>query len=116
MSATSSEARTASAGRCAFWGREHAEPIERADHRAHRARRHLGVECGRLEPGMAEQGLDDADIDAVFQQMRREAVPQRVRPDPLGDLRPLGAFDVVVAEALDRLSRDQEDVAALYKE
>jgi site-specific DNA recombinase len=26
-----------------------------------------------------------------------------------------GSFDVVVAEALDRLSRDQEDVAALYK-
>ena len=26
------------------------------------------------------------------------------------------AFDVVVAEALDRLSRDQEDVARLYKE
>ncbi|MGI4801263.1 MAG: recombinase family protein [Janthinobacterium lividum] len=26
-----------------------------------------------------------------------------------------GAFDVVLAEALDRLSRDQEDVAALYK-
>ena len=26
-----------------------------------------------------------------------------------------GAFEVVVAEALDRLSRDQEDVAALYK-
>ncbi len=27
-----------------------------------------------------------------------------------------GEFDVVVAEALDRLSRDQEDVAALYKQ
>ncbi len=27
-----------------------------------------------------------------------------------------GAFDVIVAEALDRLSRDQEDVAALYKQ
>ena len=27
-----------------------------------------------------------------------------------------GKFDVVVAEALDRLSRDQEDVAALYKQ
>src|ERR687886_2756410 len=26
-----------------------------------------------------------------------------------------GEFDIVVAEALDRLSRDQEDVAALYK-
>ena len=27
-----------------------------------------------------------------------------------------GEFDVVVAEALDRLSRDQEDVAGLYKQ
>jgi site-specific DNA recombinase len=26
-----------------------------------------------------------------------------------------GAFDVVVAEALDRLSRDQEDIAGLFK-
>ncbi len=26
-----------------------------------------------------------------------------------------GAFDVVVAEALDRISRDQEDIAAIYK-
>src|SRR5215831_18851966 len=26
-----------------------------------------------------------------------------------------GQFDIVVAEALDRLSRDQEDVAALFK-
>ena len=26
-----------------------------------------------------------------------------------------GRFDVVVAEALDRLSRDQEDIAGLYK-
>jgi DNA invertase Pin-like site-specific DNA recombinase len=27
-----------------------------------------------------------------------------------------GCFDIVVAEALDRLSRDQEDVAALFKQ
>jgi site-specific DNA recombinase len=33
----------------------------------------------------------------------------------LGDAR-AGAFDVVIAEALDRLSRDQEDTAALYKQ
>jgi site-specific DNA recombinase len=26
-----------------------------------------------------------------------------------------GAFDILVAEALDRLSRDQEDIAGLYK-
>ena len=33
----------------------------------------------------------------------------------LGEAVRLGAVDVVVAEALDRLSRDQEDIAALYK-
>ena len=43
--------------------------------------------------GVAEQGLDDADIDAVLQQMRRETVAQRVRPDPLGDLRRLRRLD-----------------------
>src|SRR5436305_7894149 len=97
MSATSSEARTASAGRgalpcalrCALWGREHAELVERADHGTHRARGHFGVERGGVEPAVAKQSLDNADIDAVFQQMRRETVPQRVRPDPLGDLRRL---------------------------
>src|SRR5215831_16479501 len=101
MSATSSEARTASAEGwalrsvlwCALRRREHAEPVERADHGAHRARGHLGVERGRLELHMTEQDLDDAHIDAVLQQMRSEAVPQRVRPDPLGDLRPLRRLD-----------------------
>src|ERR1700756_871213 len=97
MSATSSEARITSAGggalSCPLRGREHAELVERADHRPHRARGHLGVERGGIEPGVAEQGLDDADIDAVFQQMRGEAVPQRVRPDPLGDLRRLRRLD-----------------------
>ena len=41
----------------------------------------------------------------------------RLRPDYqrlLEDSR-TGAFDLVIAEALDRLSRDQEDVAALFK-
>ena len=36
---------------------------------------------------MAEQGLDDADIDAVLEQMRRERMTQRVHADPLGDVR-----------------------------
>ena len=26
-----------------------------------------------------------------------------------------GAFDIVITEALDRVSRDQEDIAAIYK-
>jgi hypothetical protein len=36
---------------------------------------------------MAEQGLDDADVDAVLDQVGGEAVPQRVRADVLGQLR-----------------------------
>jgi site-specific DNA recombinase len=39
---------------------------------------------------------------------------QRGRRSAPADAR-RGAFDVVVAEALDRLSRDQEDIAALFK-
>ena len=30
---------------------------------------------------MAKQSLDDANVDLLFQQMRREAVSQRVHPD-----------------------------------
>ena len=30
-------------------------------------------------------------------------------------MRASGKFDVVVAEALDRISRDQEDLAGIYK-
>ncbi|NIJ35293.1 hypothetical protein FHS98_003697 [Sphingomonas oligoaromativorans] len=35
---------------------------------------------------MPEQDLDDADVDAVFQQMRGKAVAQRMRADPFGDV------------------------------
>jgi len=39
------------------------------------------------------------------------------RPGMLGlmNVGKQGAFDVVIAEALDRISRDQEDIAAIYK-
>jgi hypothetical protein len=36
---------------------------------------------------MAEQRLDDADVDPVLEQVGGEAVPLRVRSDPLGDAR-----------------------------
>ena len=42
---------------------------------------------------MAEQRLDDADVDAVLEQVRGEAVPQRVRPDPLADARGVSRLD-----------------------
>ena len=49
--------------------------------------RHLGVEGGVLQLGVAEQRLDDADVDAVLQQVRGKAVAQRMRSNPLGDVR-----------------------------
>lgn len=35
---------------------------------------------------MPEQDLDDPDVGAVLQQVGGEAVTQRVRSDPLGDV------------------------------
>src|SRR4051794_23530469 len=92
MSATSSEARTASAG-CDLSGFEHAELVERAGYGAHRSGRDLGVEGGVLQLRVSEQDLDDADIHAVLEQVGGETVAQRVRPDPLADLRRLCRFD-----------------------
>jgi hypothetical protein len=66
--------------------------------------------------GVAEQDLDDADIDAVFEQMGREAMAQRVRSDPLGDTRRMGRFgsdpmDLPVADRLQvMLSGEQPPV------
>src|SRR5215211_8639329 len=84
-SATSSEVRTASAVGRPLLTREHGQLIERADDGADRAGRDLGVEGGVLQLGVAEQRLDHANIDAVLEQMRGEAVPQRMRADALGD-------------------------------
>jgi hypothetical protein len=53
--------------------------------------------------------------------LRSIATPRpAARPPCVQAIRDVGgareaAFDVVVAEALDRLSRDREDVAALFK-
>jgi hypothetical protein len=38
-------------------------------------------------------GLDHPDIDAVFEQMGGEAVPQRMWADPLADVGCLGRLD-----------------------
>jgi hypothetical protein len=86
MSATSREARTASAGGCDLSGPEHAELVEGAGHGAHRSGGNLGVEGGVVQLRVPEQDLDDADIKAVLEEMRGETVPQCVRSDPLGDL------------------------------
>ena len=56
-----------------------AEPVERTRHRADRLGGDAGVERGRIELGVPEQNLDDADVDILLQQVGGEAVAQRVR-------------------------------------
>jgi hypothetical protein len=45
-----------------------------------------GVERGGIEFGVPQEGLDHADVDILFEQVRGEAVPERMRrhavPDP----------------------------------
>jgi hypothetical protein len=69
--------------------------------------RNLGVEGGAVELGVPEQHLDDPDVDAVLQQVGGEAVAQRVRPDPLGNVGGLRRLDddAVELPRADRLHR-----------
>ena len=66
-----------------------AQPLERALDVADRVDGDAGVERGRLQFGVAEQDLDHADVDVLFEQVSGEAVPQGVRRDALGDARRL---------------------------
>src|SRR3954467_15158099 len=90
MSATSRAGRTMSA--CALCRRlvrlhpQRGEPIERAHDRADGVGGDPRIERRGVELGVPEQHLDHADIDVLLQQMGREAVAQRVRRDPLGDV------------------------------
>ncbi len=58
---------------------EQLEVLERARHGPDRLGGDAGVERGGVELGVAEQDLDDADVDVLLQQMGGEAVAQRVR-------------------------------------
>jgi site-specific DNA recombinase len=57
------------------------------------------------------------DVVEVFSDYAISASTLRTRPGMLALMEAARArdFDVVIAEALDRISRDQEDVAAIYK-
>ena len=48
-----------------------------------------GIERGGVELGMAEQHLDDADIDILLEQVRGKTVSQCMRRHPLVDTRHL---------------------------
>jgi len=72
---------------------EQSELVERARDRTHRPGRDLRIKRSIVELGMPEQDLDDPDVGAVFQQVRREAVAQRVRPDPFCNVGGPGRLD-----------------------
>src|ERR1017187_5979741 len=80
MSAISSAGRMADsvAGACPIPDQRH-DLIERTGHRADGPGRHPRIKCGVVELGVSEQNLDHADVDAILEQMRGEAVAQRVR-------------------------------------
>src|SRR5712691_3895592 len=85
------------------------EPVERADHTADRGGGDAGVKRRGVELGVAEQYLDDADVGVLFQEVRGEAVPQRMRRYPLVDPGSLGggvdgAVELTGRERLDRVA------------
>ena len=57
------------------------QKVERTLCCADRASRHACVARRRRQIRVAEQNLDDADVHAIFQEMRREAVPQNMHAD-----------------------------------
>lgn len=63
----------ASAG-CRSFAVEQGKPVEGADHGSQHACGDLGVERGRIELGVPQQNLDDADVDAVFQKVGGEGM------------------------------------------
>src|SRR5437870_1030548 len=66
--------------------------IERAHHAEGTAIDDVDVDHRRPDVLVAEQGLDSADVRAPFQEVRREAVSQRVGRRALVELRgPYGA-------------------------
>ena len=61
-----------------FRGPGERQPIERARDLAQHLARHMRIARRRIELRMADHHLDDANVDALLQQMRGERVPQRM--------------------------------------
>ena len=80
------------------------EMLERAGHRPDRLCRDAGIERGRVELGMPEQDLDDADVDVLLEQMGGEAVAQRMGRDALLDA---GRFRRLMDGAVELARRDR---------
>ena len=92
------------------------QAIERALRRADRMGRDLCIARRRRQIVVAEQNLDDPDVGSVLQQMRREAMAQRMQSNALGqprrlDRRPAGGVQhgwinrMIVIAARERIGR-----------
>jgi hypothetical protein len=75
MSATSSFGFDIAAG--SGWRRFHVQLFKWALNLPDRIHRDAGIARRRIDVAMAEQSLNDANVDLLFQKMRREAVSQR---------------------------------------
>src|SRR5208283_290690 len=82
------------------------ETLQRADDVADRPGGDAGVKRRAVELGVAHQNLDHANIDAAFQKMGGEAVPQRMRRNALVDAGGLGGG---VAGAIELARRERTD-------
>ena len=51
------------------------QSLQRAEHLVQQVGRDVGVYRCRLQPLVAQQDLDDADVDLALQQVRGEGVP-----------------------------------------
>src|SRR5712675_40691 len=82
------------------------EPVQRAHDLTDDAGGHMGVaRCG-VELGMSEQNLDHTNIDVLLEQVRGEAVSQRVRRNPWRQPSQLGGH---VADPLELARRHRAD-------
>src|SRR5205085_12134687 len=93
MSATSKAGRDISASASTGWPdlpELERDVLQRTHDLADRLGGDAGIERRGVELGMAEQHLDDADVDVLLEQVGGEAVPQGVQRDALIDLRHLG--------------------------
>lgn len=70
----------------------------------------VGVNLRRGDRGMPEHGLDAADVGAVYEKIRSEAVAERVRMYVLHDA---GLLSVELDEALDAPRSEPEGVSIL---
>ncbi len=91
--------------------------LQRADHLAQQIGGHVRVERGGLQLLVAQQHLDDADVDLLLQQVGGKAVAQRVHRHALVDLGRVGggvdgAVELARGQRVHRVQAREQPAAA----